>query len=156
MNDEPSSVSKVLAELPKLNKKELGAVKILLAQLMAPKGVDPKPLEKIVFDVLRVCLSLRISWEQFVETSSFKDWQKHITSVTDFITLDLEPKNKVEQIFTARKLIDLLVEDMKEIDVQVSIGAVCRNLGRIQDVFRNQFHGYIENKINPFKLGGKK
>jgi hypothetical protein len=135
-----SKLNDLLATLPSLSKHDLALVRGAADRLLGVSAATAGPL----YDALTNVLRLKLGFAQFQRTATYKIWQKAEPGVVSFMNEGWPGLSKVATMALMTYLLELLVSDLKGRGVPVSLGAVVSNLGRLPEVFDNNFPGYAE------------
>lgn len=140
------NLSSVLAALPKLSQGELVVVKSAVETLLKPTaGPDSTSL---LFEVVsRYIVTTRMGFEVFKTTGIYKTWKRSAPDVVLFMEQTCPNLNRVETIAFASLLIEMLIADLKELNVPISLGTVVRNLSRVPQIFDVGFPMYRINGL---------
>jgi len=130
----------ILVRLPKLTQQELATVRAACDHLLDRKQEVPAPaLYLAMLDVLGQKVP---SYSNFCRTASFRLWKKNLPDVERFISGLWPSMTKVEEASISCFLLQLLVDDLKELKVGIGIGTVSSNLGRVPELFDRSFPDY--------------
>jgi hypothetical protein len=145
----------IISALATLNKRELATVKAAVEQLLGSKARTVAPEAISLFDAVRVAGgNENLPYEALKRSAMAATWAKYAPEAIAFIetTWPVAKHKKVVRMGLERLLVALLVDDLKEKRVRVTVGALVRNLGRLPEVFRAEFPGYIENQLQHLVL----
>lgn len=133
-----SNLNTILALLPKLTREQLATVRAAADHLLAPKEGDVSP----VFDVLTSMLGYRMTYFQFLNGESGRNWGKNCASLDTFINTYLPCNNRIVRTAVTAFLLDLLRADLKQRCVPVTMRSMVVNFNRVPELFDSQFPGY--------------
>jgi hypothetical protein len=146
------SLATVLSELAKLNKKELATVRAAIEQLLGPdKALASPPVALTLYEAVRVAGGQdKLPLERVKRFG----WVRFSTEAALFIesTWPQAKHNKIVRMGLERLLISLLIEDLRGKNINITVGSVVRNLGRLPEVFDSEFPGYRINKLQSLIL----
>lgn len=138
----------IIAVLPKLPAGELKTLRAVIDRLLsqnAPTAAPDGP-ERWLFDAIAGALGVRLPWPVFVQGPTFKTFETHSASFIDFLH-ENNPGSKVASMAFTQLLIELIIKDLRNRDAPITLGSVCSNLSRVQEVFEGAFPGYIRSNV---------
>ena len=141
------ALSGVLAALPALNKAELLAVKAAAEGLLGPlRGANGAPATPL-FEALTRALGARLSLDQFQATGTYKSFSRGERAFMAFVDENFPSvkSNKVPYRAFIAFLVDLVIDDMKQRKIPISIGTVSVNLESVPDMFERAYPDYIKS-----------
>jgi len=146
------TLNKLLASLPSLSKADLATVCAAADSLLGLIGGLPatsnNPAATPLFDAVTHALGLRLGFAAFQATATYKTFRRGEVAVNDFVDAAFpEACDKVSRNAILIFLVECLMDDLKARHVPLSIGALCNNLERAPQVFRDAFPGYVENGL---------
>ncbi len=153
-----SSVSTIIEQLPSLTNTELQAVRDT-ATFLAGNTTQNKPTdwEAKVFEAFNKQLSAsgiqtNLYYASFRRTSGYKVWIQSVSKVEAFITNNFGRLKNIERLTLLNLFYKLLIENMKEINVPITINTVSSHTKRIPEVFNMNFPGYVASGLAPMVL----
>jgi hypothetical protein len=144
------TVASIISKLTSLNKKELATVKAAIDQLLGPQAaLAASPSNLSLFEAIRVATGAMVTYDRLKGGNTGASWRKYSPLAVSFIetTWPCTKQNKMVRLGLERLLISLLVEDLREKRVNVTVGALVRNLGRLPEVVDAEFPGYRESQL---------
>ena len=142
------NVASIIATLPTLSKADLAAVRgaadALLGPTAAPNDTPATPL----FEAVTRALGLRLGFAAFSQTATYKPYKRGADAIAGFLgsTFPLA-ENRTTRNALHSLILECLIDDLKARRVPLSLGALCNNLERAPQVFRDAFPGYIEGGV---------
>ena len=141
-----------LAALPTMTPTQLRQVQartiFLLATTGGSAGIEEerRALYQTISDVLK-SLHLKNSppWAVFKKNRFYNHYNTSYDLLEDFMVENFEGMSTPERIQFYRLVLRILVRDLKRIGVEVSIGSITTNLGRVPSLIDRAFPGYIES-----------
>lgn len=138
----------ILAALPSLSQADLRAINAASGALMAGRHpVAPQPFETPqgwLAEALQGALGLGGAGARQLPST----FNKQAPTALAFMVQAFGPlKNKTTTLAIMRLILGLLVADLKNKQVKISVGSLSSNLGRVQQVFEEAYPGYLENGI---------
>lgn len=133
----------ILAKLPRLSQKELSTVKAACDSLLD----KPKDSPVLYLTMLDFLGQNGPSYVSFQKTVSWRPWQQNQQIVSSFVSSLWPGLSKVQEVALTHFLLSLLADDLKYLEVPVSIGSLSVNLGRLPELFDRSFPGYRENGL---------
>lgn len=138
----------IVGALPALSQKQLEALRATIDGLTTKGGTCPERVAPL-YHILLQSLTMRISYKDFTQASSFKIWNKNALPCIEFVehTWPETAKSKVSKMAMLGLLFDILKKDMKGRDIPITLGTMINNLGSIPELFDRQFPGYRESGL---------
>lgn len=133
----------ILAKLPNLSQRELTTIKAACDSLLD----KPKDAPVLYLTMLDFLGQTGPSYASFQKTVSWRPWQQNQQIVSSFVSSLWPGLSKVQEVALTHFLLSLLADDLKYLEVPVSIGSLSVNLGRLPELFDRSFPGYRENGL---------
>ncbi len=153
-----SSMNSIIEQLPSLTNEELQAVRDTATFLTDnTKQNKPTDWEAKVFQAFNKQLSTsgiqtNLHYASFRRTSGYKAWIQSISKVETFITNNFGTLKNIERLALLNLFYKLLIDNMNEINVPITINTVSSHTKRIPEVFNMNFPGYIASGLAPMVL----
>jgi len=155
----PLNISDILQALPNLTKQDLKVLQVAVdAELSKNTPIDTD-LFYMVFDVAN---EKPMSISKFSNSENGAIWRKNQPIFNDFIANSLLNHGMTYRVaFTKalkRFLLQLIVEDIKEQHMPLTLRTVCQQLGHIEATFNRAYPGYLRNQLQHLilaQLGSK-
>jgi hypothetical protein len=144
------SASKILATLPTLSKPDLAQIRAAADSLLGPTAAPNKQAATPLFDAMTRALGLRLGFETFRATATYKPYMRGEEAVTLFIAQHFPAvcDSRVTYNAVLSFMVECLMDDLKERKVPLSIGTLCNNLERAPQVLKAAFPGYMEGGLS--------
>ena|SRR5260221_642898 len=154
------NLSAILTILPDLTKQDLKTLQVAVdAELSRNTPIDTD-LFYMVFDVAN---EKPMSVSKFSNSENGAIWRKNQPIFNDFIANSLLNHGTAYRVaFTKalkRFLLQLIVEDIKESHMPLTLRIICQQLGNIEATFNKAYPGYLRNQLQHLilaQLGGGK
>jgi hypothetical protein len=142
------TLANILSALAKLNKKELATVRAAIDQLVKPQAASPVALS--LFEAIKLACGSTMPYSRLKGAV----WAKCAAEANMFIdtTWPNINGNKLVRMGLERLLISLLIEDLREKGVKVTVGSIVCNLGRLPEVFDQNYPDYRQNQLQSLVL----
>jgi len=148
----------MMTQLSTFDKTDLLQIRQLTDMLLGGTTSVETPVnderEAMLFDAVRAELSAngfngKIPFSNLKEGNYYKAWQKGLGVVNQFIDEHFQShiKSKVQRIGICRIIIQVLLSDLKRLNIPPSLGTIARNLHRVPQTFDNQFPNYIQSGL---------
>lgn len=80
----------------------------------------------------------------FTRTRHYAIYKKKLPDVLEFIGENLPTLKRLERVYLFGVISNVLITNLQDIKVPVSVGAACRHLDRIPELMDDAFPGYIQ------------
>ena len=136
----------IIAALPKLSQSDLAAVRAAADHLLTGK-VDDLDHTIPLFDAMTRLLGVRRSYRDFHRSVAYKTWRRTAPTALAFIDEAFPEATRVAKVAIMNMLLEALIEEFKERNWLISLVTVTRNLDRFEQVFENEFPGYLKSGL---------
>ncbi len=152
------SLSTILCLLPGLTKQDLKALQVAVdAELSKNTPIDTD-LFYMVFDVAS---EKPMSVSKFSSSENGAIWRKNQPIFNNFVDSLLKSGIAYRVAFTKalkKFLLQLIIEDIKESHMPLTLRTICQQLGNIEAIFNRSYPGYLRNQLQHLilaQLGSK-
>ncbi len=150
------SLNTILCLLPGLTKQDLKALQVAVDVELSRNTPIDTDLFYMVFDVAN---EKPMSVSKFSNSENGAIWRKNQPVFDNFIAVHILHGGVTKVMVNAvRKfLVNLIIEDMKEQHVPLTLRTICQQLGHIEAIFNRSFPTYIRNGLGHLiltQLGG--
>lgn len=146
-------LDQILTALPQLEPSDLRAIIAAAGELLTRPGTTPHVAENNVsawlYEALTATLRVTYNYPVWVMTPTGKLFSRNAPSVIKFIEDNFPAildKKVLAQAFM-RWVIEMIVSDLKEINIPISTKAVIFNFSRVPSIFEKAFPGYLEANL---------
>ena len=139
------TLSNVLAALPTMGKTELAAVKAATEGLLRPLTSPIEQPATPLFDAMTRALGLKIGFAAFQATGTYKSYCRGETAFMAFIAENF-PKatdSKVLHNAVISFMLDIIIEEIKRMEIPVTMKTVSEGLDRIAGLFDKAYPDYL-------------
>jgi hypothetical protein len=149
-----TSIDTIASTLATLSAADLAKVRQLTDTLLGGTQVEVQATdddERILFEAVKLELAAvgvrsNISYTAFSQTNNFKSWKRNCKVVAEFLDNSFSgyANTEAQRLGLCRIFIQAIIQDFKRIGIPVSIGAIAKNLHRVQQAFDNSFPNYLQ------------
>jgi hypothetical protein len=149
-----TSIDTIASKLATMSASELAKVRQLTDTLLGSTQVEAQATddnERILFEAVKLELASigirsNVSYTAFSQTNNFKYWKRNCKVVSEFLenSFDGYAETEAQRLGLCRIFVQAVIQDFKRIGIPVSIGAVAKNLHRVQQAFDNSFPNYLQ------------
>lgn len=152
------SLADIVQVLPSLNKQELRALQAAIDKELTKNSIIEIELYHLVFEVVG---ERPLSLSKFEVSNNGILWRQNIPVFYDLVQKLMGAETPKKPLLQAvhKFLIELLIQDIKDRHMPLTLKAVCQELGNIKYAFDRAFPDYLENGLGHLimaKLGGMK
>lgn len=153
-----SPIIQVLALIPQLNQQDLRVAQTALEQELDKYISIDRDLFFLVFEITG---EKPISVSKFSASPNGAIWRRNVSKFHDLVSKLTEAEAPRKPVLYAlhKFLLEILIADIKEQGLHITLKQICLHLGIVEAVFENQFPGYLKNETGRrlilAKLGGK-
>ncbi len=151
-------LSEMITALPSLTKKDLKTLQVAVdAELTKNIPIDTD-LFYMVFDVAS---EKPMSVSKFSNSENGTIWRKNQPTFNNFVDSLLNHGMAYRVAFTKalkKFLLQLIVEDIKESHMPLTLRTICQQLGNVESIFNRAYPGYLRNQLQHLilaQLGSK-
>lgn len=142
----------ILAALPKLQPSELTEINLVVRHLLglqAATEIDKDPVVLRWFDAMTAALGVKLNYSSFTPTSGHRFLVRYAPLAESFLceVFPASQESKVMAHGLSRFLVGLLIDDLKERRIPISIGTLATHLIRIPAAFENSFPDYRASNL---------
>lgn len=134
------TLSKILAALPALSRRDLGLVRGAADRLLGASAGTAGPL----YSALQTATGSNIPFSRFQKTAAAKSWVENETATVSFIDSTWPDLGKVQRNALMIYLLGLIVLDLKSRKIPATLGSVAMNLNSLPQIFEANFPDYRE------------
>src|SRR5260221_10534247 len=152
------NLSAILTMLPDLTKQDLKTLQVAVdAELSKNTPIDTD-LFYMVFDVAS---EKPMSVSKFSSSENGAIWRKNQPIFNNFVDSLLKSGIAYRVAFTKalkKFLLQLIIEDIKESHMPLTLRTICQQLGNIEAIFNRSYPGYLRNQLQHLilaQLGSK-
>ncbi len=141
-----AGLAAIITTLPTLNRQDLKTLQVAVGAELSKNLPIDTDLFYMVFDVAN---EKPMSVSKFSSSENGAIWRKNQPIFDDFIANSLLNHGTAYRVaFTKalkRFLLQLIVEDIKEYYMPLTLRTVCQQLGNIESIFNRAYPGYLRN-----------
>lgn len=149
-----TSIDTIASTLATMSAADLAKVRQLTETLLGGNQVEVQASddnERILFEAVKLELAAvgirsNISYGSFSQSSHYKFWKRGVKVTSEFLEGSFKgyANTEAQRLGLCRIFVQAIIQDFKRIGIPVSLGAIAKNLHRVQQAFDNSFPNYLQ------------
>lgn len=146
----------IIKVLPDLTEDDLKKVRDTISFLLGSEGSGPDVVitaeeEELLDAMQKVIVSENIApmfnYRIFKGSKYFKDWRVKIKGLANFVEKHFGKLSKVDRLGVYVLMYSILVNDLRQRNIPVSIGSITNNSNRLAETLNAEFPDYLNSGL---------